>query len=477
MTTPTLFAERDPDEVLAEALAIYEAETGVALAAADPRRLHLQALLQFIAQQRVLINFAGLQSLPAYVSEVWINDLATWLGAAPLPAQPATTTLRLTFSIAGPHLIAAGKRATGGGFLWSMPQVAVPVGASSVDVLGTCTTLGDEPNDLAPGEIDEMADPIPYLASVVNVTRTDSGVAAETTEAFRSRLQTAPDGWATAGPRDAYVALARAVSPAILDVAAVAKRDNADLAGGPVADGVVRVLVLVLGGASVELLAAVTAALSAETVQPFVDALDVTTPQDEGTAVDLVIAGTYYIAQSRSGEATAIQTAVDAAFEAYLLWQTSEFGRDVNPDELRRLVLNAGAKRLTLGAFAFAALAPDEVAVIPAAVVDLTKYVTAVGDGVVTVVENATTQPAPGDYWLICSSAAVGPVAAVFQVFRATPPNPPLVAEVEADGVLATVLGLDITLTEGATQFAVFDLYTFTVQATPTLVYGGLEDD
>jgi len=482
VTIPALFAQRDPDAVLAEALAIYEAETGVSLAPADPRRLHLQTLLLFLAQHRQLINYGGVQNLLRYVSDEFIDELAAFLGATRLPARPATTTLRLTFSLAGQHMLAAGKRASGGGFLWSMPQVAVPVGDTTIDVLGTCTTDGRAANDLAPGAIDTMADAVPFLASVANVTRTADGDDAESLEAFRARLRTAPDAWAVAGPREAYEALARAVSQTILDVRAVAFRDNADLAGAPVAPGVVRLLVLALGGGSPELLTAVAAACSADEVVPLTDDLVVTTPQLAGTAVDLNIAGTYYIARSRAGEATAIREAIEGAddgstpgaFREYLDWQTSKMGRDINPDELRARCLTAGAKRLALGAFVFQALALDQAAVIPATVAGLAKYATAVGNGVATVLPTVGGTPAPGDYWLICSTAGAVPV---FQLFRVDPATPALVATVDADGAPHDALGVTVTITNGGIPWAVFDLWTFTVQPGPTLAYGGLEDD
>lgn len=476
--TTQLFAAKDWDTVLAEALAVYRATAGVDLAPADPRRLHLHALLLFVWQQRALIDFAGRQSLLREVSEVWIDELAQFLDEERLPAEPATTTLRIEFTTPGPHYIAAGRRASGGGLLWAFDTfVDVAPGATSADVAATCTTPGVEGNGLAPGDIGEMADPVPFLDSVSNVTETSGGAPAETFEAFKARLRTAPAAWSIAGPREAYEALARRVSPSIVDVRAVATRDNAGLAGAPVDPGVARVLVLALGGAPSELLAAVEAALDDETVRPFTDDVDVTVPEP----VELAIAGTYYIARSRAGEAVAIQADVAAAFAAYLSWQTGKIGRDINPDELRVRALAAGAKRLAFApAFDFAALTLDQVAVLPVAVGPVLEEYPAyhVGDGTVLVALAAGGTPAPGSYRLTCVQAGAGGDPAVFNVYRYEPSAPLLLGQVEADGAAHELLGLEVTITEGATPFAyLVDRFTVEIGGVPALAYGGLEDD
>ena len=60
--------------------------------------------------------------------------------------------------------------------------------------------------------------------------------------------------------------------------------------------------------------------------------------------------------------AGAIQTAAAAAYQDYLAWQSGKLGRAVNPDELRRRLLNAGACRVELTSPAYTAVAAGKVA-------------------------------------------------------------------------------------------------------------------
>ena len=53
----------------------------------------------------------------------------------------------------------------------------------------------------------------------------------------------------------------------------------------------------------------------------------------------------YYINTSDSNSAFAIQSKVKTAVDAYIFWQGSKIGRDINPDELIARIKYAGAKR------------------------------------------------------------------------------------------------------------------------------------
>ena len=59
--------------------------------------------------------------------------------------------------------------------------------------------------------------------------------------------------------------------------------------------------------------------------------------------------------------------AVAAALEEYKSWQSERLGRSINPDELRRRVLTAGACRLDLTSPIYEAVASDKVAIASSA--------------------------------------------------------------------------------------------------------------
>jgi phage-related baseplate assembly protein len=48
------------------------------------------------------------------------------------------------------------------------------------------------------------------------------------------------------------------------------------------------------------------------------------------------------------GETSVIAENVSKAVQEYIAWQGDKIGRDINPDKLRNLLLNAGASRVTM---------------------------------------------------------------------------------------------------------------------------------
>jgi phage-related baseplate assembly protein len=377
MSTLT-FAEKDAATVLAQALQIYFEETGVHLAEADPRRLHLQAFLLLLAQQRQLIDYSGKQNLLRYVDlnmpiekALFLQALAELWGEKPLPAEPSTCTIRFSFAVSGPQTIPHGTKVTDGTNTWA-------VGSGDVSSIGNvtfldapvfCTVPGSTSNGVTPGQIDTLVDPIFGCTGVVNTTETISGRDIETTEAFRERLRLVPESRSTCGPRIAYEAAALEASASVADVVALGARDAADMLSNPPppagdvwifltegtrdANGV---LISTIPTPSAGLLTTVGAALSAEDVRPLTDHVVEKTPIFRDFDVD----ATYYIAKSRSKSAIEIQAAVALAFDAYVLWQQA-IGRDINPSELTTRLVNAGAKRVVLPLpFVFEALMSDQ---------------------------------------------------------------------------------------------------------------------
>lgn len=369
-----LFAEKDPAVVEAEVLARYEAITGVALQPADPRRLHLNSFLYWLDHTRALIDYSGKQNLLRYVDKgkpieeaIFLIALAAWWGEEPIAAAPSTCTLQFAGGSLGSAVL--GKRATDGTNVWTATEV-LSTGGSFTDALGTCTVAGASTNGIAIGQIDTLVDSFPGCTGVENTTETTGGRNTETTEELRERLRTVPEATSTCGPRLAYEAIALAASGSVVGAKALGPQDAGEMAGTPPDPG--QVFVLVIEGEkdasgnvtavepepSGDLLDAVEAACSADEVRPLTDEVIVKAPE----FVDYDVTATYYIARSRQAFETEIRDAVEAAADAYVLWQDSKIGRDVNPSRLNADIVIAGAKRAAITLPAFAALAPDECA-------------------------------------------------------------------------------------------------------------------
>jgi phage-related baseplate assembly protein len=62
--------------------------------------------------------------------------------------------------------------------------------------------------------------------------------------------------------------------------------------------------------------------------------------------------------------ATSIQAAVERAVADWILWQRSKIGRDITPSKLVQLVMEAGAKRVSVHAPAYKELKYKELSII-----------------------------------------------------------------------------------------------------------------
>ena len=103
---------------------------------------------------------------------------------------------------------------------------------------------------------------------------------------------------------------------------------------------------------------AILAACDDKTRRPLTDSVQVL----PAVAVDTTIEAQYWIDETNQAIASSIQAAVSQAVEDYKLWQTEQIGRSVNPDELRKRMLNAGASRIDLTSPVYGELDPSQVA-------------------------------------------------------------------------------------------------------------------
>jgi phage-related baseplate assembly protein len=372
----TIFAEKDPAIVIPQALAEYELATGVKLAAGDPRRLHLQVILQLLIQIRALIDFAGKQNLLRYVEDLFIDAYAALWGLTREGPKPAKTTQRFRYPTVVAHTVPAGMRVSDGANVFRVSEDTTATD-DHVDAPVECTVAGRAANGIAAGQIDALVDAplVPGCTGTENLTETISGHDAESLEELRARVRDEPEARSTCGPANAYRAEALAASANVADAIALGPDDAPYMAGYAPEPGEVHVLIIqgerddngVLIDVEPEptegLLEAVDAALTPEDVRPLGDLVVVKAP----VWVDFDAIGTYYIPRSRAKQASQIITDVEKAWAAYLLWQQSSSGRDINPDEAKRLVTNAGAKRLALTSPSFLALQRDEAARVYAA--------------------------------------------------------------------------------------------------------------
>lgn len=216
------FAESDPAAVEQKILTTVEALLGRKLARADPLRIFLMGIEALMIQQRILIDEAAKQGLLAYATGGNLDHIGVLVGTDQLSASAATVTLEFSLNEARETgtVIPEGTRATAGdGVMFATDRTAVIIaGTTSITAPATCTETGTAGNDYASGEIIRLVDPVPFVVSVTTITKSAGGSETESDDAYRLRIQEAPEQFSTAGPTGAYEYHAKRANSLIVDV-------------------------------------------------------------------------------------------------------------------------------------------------------------------------------------------------------------------------------------------------------------------
>ena len=349
------------DQVRQEMVADYESyiseATGqtVTLERSSVHRMELYAAAAQIYQAMQYIDRQGKQNILKYSYSDFLDNLAIFKGVTRNPATAATTTLRFTLSAERDTAtgIPQGTRISTAGSIYFATDVyaEIPAGSTAVDVPATCTVAGTDGNGFAAGELATIVDPIPYVASVTNTTATEGGAEIESDDDLAERVFLAPGAYSTAGPEDGYLYHAKAYSAAIGDVVATSNQ----------AAGTVDIVFIMADGSTPgeEMIEGLEGYLQGKTIRPMTDLVRVAAPQEVTYTINL----TYYINRSDSAKAVTIQAAVAKAVADYQTWQRA-IGRDINPSQLVRMVMDAGAKRVTVTAPTYTAVDATKVSAL-----------------------------------------------------------------------------------------------------------------
>lgn len=328
------------NELFADYAAKYQELTGktAKLADADPIRLVLLATANLIYQDMRYIDRSGKQDLLKYSYGEFLDNLGAMKRVERRAATYATVRMRFSMTAArGENTpIPGGTRvATESGLYFLTDAYAeIPAGQTAVELDATALQAGKESNALPEGSISKIVDPVPYIAAVTNIAPSVGGADIESDDDFTERIYLAPSGYSVAGPRDAYEYHAKQFRADVLDAKAFSPSPS-----------VVKLLFLLDGGIlpTEEEQRTMEAYLSDKTLRPTADRVIAAAPEEQEYSIAL----TYFINASDSVQAVTIQAAVQKAIAEYKSWQR-KLGRDVNPSELIKRVVLAGAKRVEL---------------------------------------------------------------------------------------------------------------------------------
>lgn len=336
------FIDDDSQTTIDNIFTAHEAITGRTLYPGDPERLFVLSLAQIIVQQRVLINSAASQNLLRYASGGVLDESGAGYDVIRLQAVAASTTLKfnLSMELTSATVIPAGTRVgpQGGGgelFFATTDVLEIPPGSLSGSVGAVCSLLGKAGNGFIPEQINVIIDPLPFVQSAVNITESMGGADTETDDAYRERIRESNESFSVAGPSGAYRFWAFTASQLIIDVSVSSPTP-----------GEVLIVPLLSGGElpGQEILDRILEICSATSKRPLNDLVTASVP----TVVPFDVELTYWVDIASAASVTAIQASVEAAIQDYVMWQKSKLGRNVNPSELIRRVMQAGAYRVNV---------------------------------------------------------------------------------------------------------------------------------
>lgn len=314
---------------------------------ADPVRLMAYTNCLMLYQIAQYADRAGKMALLKYSYGNFLENIGALKGIARNPGAAAKARLRFTLSAKRPGttIIKEGTRVTAsdGVYFKTLDMLEIPAGQLCGEVNAECREIGIKGNGYGIGAIKTLVDPAAYVDRVENITVSEGGADLESDENLAERIFLAPASWSTAGPDDAYRYWVRTFNPAITDV----------MVGSDI-PGEVDIFFILQDGQLPEetMIVELEQYLKNEEVRPLTDQVIVRAPEIQEYEIDL----TYYINKSDRARASTINDQVQEAVQKYITWQRERIGRDINPDQLRKMLLFAGAKRLEIREPQFSAI-------------------------------------------------------------------------------------------------------------------------
>ena len=217
-----VFVDSDASKVESYILSEYENITGRSLAKGDPVRLFLLTIAAVIVLLLNKINKTGRQNLLRYANGDNLDHIGALIGVDRIAATAAVTTMQVTLSavLGNSTIIPAGTRFTAGDnvfFALDAPMI-IKVGQTSGLGGATCLETGPKGNGYIAGQLKTLVDPVPYVASVANITTSEGGADMQDDDSYREDIHGAPERFSTAGPDGAYIYHAKRASTKIADV-------------------------------------------------------------------------------------------------------------------------------------------------------------------------------------------------------------------------------------------------------------------
>lgn len=359
------FVSTDAAEIYNTVIQSLMEEVNEPLYPGDERRIFGEAVVAVMVAMYNEFNDRAKQHTLQYARGEVLDALGERMNVTRAEPSHAHATFRFSVQTAQTEniIIDEGTRITPDGVVYfATDTIAVlQAGQTYVDVEATCSEGGSGYNGYAVGTISTLVDLIPYISEVKNTTITTGGddgepYTEEGDDRFRERIRLAPAQLSTAGPESAYRYWALTADPDIIDVAI----DSPDA-------NIINIYPLMTGGAipDEETLQKVEDTCSADDVRPMTDVVTAIAPTQVSYDIELK----YYCTQENEADTIKAVEGEGGAVDRYNEWQCTALGRDINPDQLLKLVLCpdwdstlVGADRVEVTKPVFTSLSASQVA-------------------------------------------------------------------------------------------------------------------
>ena len=349
--------EKILNEMIADYEKKYQEATGrkVTLRPGDKEHIHLRIEAGQYFQMYQILDNAAKMNLLKYSKGNFLRHLGAFKKTFIQEPKPAVVTARFTLSEIRKDVIyiPQGTRITAGdGVYFATDDYAeVKAGEKYADINCTCESVGTVGSEYIIGQIGTLVDPVPYVESVENITKSEGGTGEETEESFRERIFLAPSSYSVAGPSDAYEYWVKQYNSAAIE----------DVKIHEPLEAVVDIRILLRGGdlPSESFCGGCLEYLKENPIIPLTDNVYVSAPD----VAPYDLKATYYISRSDINNIATIQTSIEAAKDTYLSWQKTKIGRDINPDALTEFVRAAGGKRVVIESPVFTMIPETSIAI------------------------------------------------------------------------------------------------------------------
>lgn len=328
------FMEIDAQKISDTILTAVTDEVGEQLYPGDERRIFADGIAMVAMQMYNYLNDRAKQRLLKYASGEVLDEIAENENVERIPPAPAYDVIRFTLSAAQSRniIIPKGTRVTHDGLIYFTTDSVgiIKAGEMSTDVAAYCTEAGEDYNGIEPGSITALVDQIPYIESVTNLNGTSGGdngeeYTDEGDERLKERVRVAKSTASTAGPDDAY-RYHTLTTDARISGAYIESPSPCEIVIYPILEG----------GAlpDEELLNKVTAAFhnNEKKIRPMTDRVTAKSPTEKTYDIELK----YYCTVDNEKAAVNIVEMEGGLIDSYIGWQSGKLGRSINPDGLRR---------------------------------------------------------------------------------------------------------------------------------------------